>query len=770
MCSVLRKSSPLPQSPSVDIQSPSVSKRVSDVRFYSLWRPSDFTSKAIGRFFPSSLRAAGRIRHLIGPADAGRGGGESHPCCWPRLIPGILWPRKLVACASATATGRHEQRCDLGRQRGWGVAAGGQRGRCQRGRAALSATGFVGVAASGRRDRRCRGGRRCRRVAWRRCRRVASPALPRAGAVVGGGRRGRRRRRAPLSAPRRAAVVEGGRRCRRAASRAASSACAVVGLGWPDFLATWAVTPPAPTTVDRAALPTPLWTAADAAAAAAAAVADVAAAAAGATAAAAAEDSAAVNRAWEVTYLPREVNPASATEARLATALRPRTALLPVWPVVTGADGASTALTVLTDLRTLPGARRSAAARLGRLARACHPTVWGAPTRPPAAVTDGDLILAAVVVLPELVAALTLLETTPVARSGRHCSVFAAVYAAGLASLGSFFFCGRLRGGPRVSRLCVGARRAGAGAGRVDAPLPLLRAHRGAAAGRRRGGQRHGRRPVGHGGRARDDAAARRGGRAPVVAVVGHRRRPHRRVRGADDAPADGGCVAVLAVAGGGPRAPRAPRAPGGGGTRRVGEEWPVGGGLGGEEETPGRLDRRRPRSKGAGAVDGRRWRGGGRHVGPGGGGRRRRARLGGCRPRQPRRRRLAGARMISLGWAPLSAGGVAGAAVGVRCCRHRCGAAPLSVGGVAGAAAAGRRCRGAALSAGDVAGAAAGGRRGPPAVPLSAEDAAAGGRRCRGALLSAGGSAVGGSAIGAAAGRWRVRLVGRGDFGAWRH
>ena len=237
MCSVLRKSSPLPQSPSVDIQSPSVSKRVSDVRFYSLWRPSDFTSKAIGRFFPSSLRAAGRIRHLIGPADAGRGGGESHPCCWPRLIPGILWPRKLVACASATATGRHEQRCDLGLQRGGGVAAGGQRGRCQRGRAALSATGFVGVAASGRpasppaggvigavaaggvvggwggavvggwRRRRClglaplsAGGVAGTVVGVRRCRhRGGRPSL-RAGAVVGGRRRGRRRRRAPLSA------------------------------------------------------------------------------------------------------------------------------------------------------------------------------------------------------------------------------------------------------------------------------------------------------------------------------------------------------------------------------------------------------------------------------------------------------------------------------------------------------------------------------------------------------------------------------------------
>jgi len=37
------------------------------------------------RFFPSSLKAAERIRHLIGPADARRGGAESHPCCWPRL-------------------------------------------------------------------------------------------------------------------------------------------------------------------------------------------------------------------------------------------------------------------------------------------------------------------------------------------------------------------------------------------------------------------------------------------------------------------------------------------------------------------------------------------------------------------------------------------------------------------------------------------------------------------------------------------------------------
>ena len=43
-------SSRLHQSPSVDIQSPSVSNRVFDVRFYPLWRPTDLTSKAIGRW------------------------------------------------------------------------------------------------------------------------------------------------------------------------------------------------------------------------------------------------------------------------------------------------------------------------------------------------------------------------------------------------------------------------------------------------------------------------------------------------------------------------------------------------------------------------------------------------------------------------------------------------------------------------------------------------------------------------------------------------
>ena len=66
--------------------------------------------------------------------------------------------------------------------------------------------------------------------------------------------------------------------------------------------------------------------------------------------------------------------------------------------------------------------------------------------------------------------------------------------------------------------------------------------------------------------------------------------------------------------------------------------------------------------------------------------GHRHRYQRGGCRPRRPRRRRLA---------------------------------APLSVGDVAGAAAAGRHCRASALSASDVGSIAAGGRRGSPAVPL---------------------------------------------------
>ena len=98
-------SSPLPQSPSVDIQSPSPSNRVFDGAFLGpleapkkdieVHRPMGIFGRARletraqdaghARFFPSSLRAAERICYLIGPAHARRGGGESHPCCWPRL-------------------------------------------------------------------------------------------------------------------------------------------------------------------------------------------------------------------------------------------------------------------------------------------------------------------------------------------------------------------------------------------------------------------------------------------------------------------------------------------------------------------------------------------------------------------------------------------------------------------------------------------------------------------------------------------------------------
>jgi len=204
-----------------------------------------------------------------------------------------------------------------------------------------------------------------------------------------------------------------------------------VRLGWPDFVATWTVGPPDPVPTPRGDVPTPPWTPA-----AAATAADVA--------TTAAENGAyhgggAAHYHERALLLPREINPASPAEARLATTLGHRLALLPVLPIVSGPDGATTASAVLTGRHALPGARREAAARLAHLARTYDPTVWGSPTGPPGAVSDGDLILAAVVVLPELLAALTLWVTTPVARSGRHCAVFAAIYTVGIASLGSIW-------------------------------------------------------------------------------------------------------------------------------------------------------------------------------------------------------------------------------------------------------------------------------------------------------------------------------------------
>jgi len=202
------------------------------------------------------------------------------------------------------------------------------------------------------------------------------------------------------------------------------SACTVHGMqlraadsarGSTPFTASWTVTPPDAVVAAAADLPAAPWTP-DAAAAAAA-----------------------IDpfRHGGVQREAREVNPASPSEVALAGALPQRIALLPVRPVPSGGDGTMTASAVLVGLRALAGARRRAGDRLGALARDYDPTVWESPTGPPPAVTDGDLILAAVVILPELLAALSLAATAPVGVSGIHCAIFIVVYAVGLASLGS---------------------------------------------------------------------------------------------------------------------------------------------------------------------------------------------------------------------------------------------------------------------------------------------------------------------------------------------
>ena len=200
-----------------------------------------------------------------------------------------------------------------------------------------------------------------------------------------------------------------------------ATACTVHGTqlratesGSTPFTATWTVTPPDAAVAAAADLLAAPW-APDAAAAAAA--------------------TAPAGRGL-VQRGAREVNPASPSEGALAGALPQRIALLPVRPVAAGGNGTMTASAVLVGLLALPGARRRAVVRLGALARAYNPTVWESPSGPPAAVTDGDLILAAIVILPELLGALSLALTSPVGVSGTHCAIFVAVYAVGLASLG----------------------------------------------------------------------------------------------------------------------------------------------------------------------------------------------------------------------------------------------------------------------------------------------------------------------------------------------
>lgn len=185
---------------------------------------------------------------------------------------------------------------------------------------------------------------------------------------------------------------------------------------WPVTQATWAVVPPPAVAANRTQLVLPPWPLSNATA----------------VAGGAANHGALPPLLWSAA--PREINPASGSEAALAAALPQRLALLPV-PVAMTPAGA-TASAVTTGLRAVPGIHRAAALRLKGLSSNYDSNVWSsAAGRPPATATVGDLLLAGVVVLPEVGALLGLALTTPVTRSGLHFVVFHLVYWAGLLSL-----------------------------------------------------------------------------------------------------------------------------------------------------------------------------------------------------------------------------------------------------------------------------------------------------------------------------------------------
>lgn len=130
---------------------------------------------------------------------------------------------------------------------------------------------------------------------------------------------------------------------------------------------------------------------------------------------------------------PREINPASTAEARLAAALPQRLALTRSPATMTAAGRTASAAAV--GRRMLPRIQRDVAARISAQSYDYDASVWGTYRQPPPMVSVGDMILAAVVVLPEVGALVGLLLTAPVARSGRHFVVFHLVYWAGLLSL-----------------------------------------------------------------------------------------------------------------------------------------------------------------------------------------------------------------------------------------------------------------------------------------------------------------------------------------------
>lgn len=130
---------------------------------------------------------------------------------------------------------------------------------------------------------------------------------------------------------------------------------------------------------------------------------------------------------------PREINAASAAEVRLAAALPQRLALTRSPATMTAAGRTASAAAV--GRRMLARIHRDVATRISAQSYAYDASVWGTYRAPPPMVSVGDMILAAVVVLPEVGALVGLLITAPVARIGRHFVVFHLVYWAGLLSL-----------------------------------------------------------------------------------------------------------------------------------------------------------------------------------------------------------------------------------------------------------------------------------------------------------------------------------------------
>jgi len=189
--------------------------------------------------------------------------------------------------------------------------------------------------------------------------------------------------------------------------------------GWPTALTTWSVVPPAPSLVaDAAALPLPPWSPSSA------------------QRVALADGSPAFAAAAREADVPREINPASVAEARLASALGQRLAVLPVPPVATAVNGtATTASAVLTGQRSVAAIQSASASRLTALAAAYDGRVFASTYDPGDALTRVDMLLAVLVLLPELFALLGMWWTAPVSRDGRHCGVFLLLYVGGVLSL-----------------------------------------------------------------------------------------------------------------------------------------------------------------------------------------------------------------------------------------------------------------------------------------------------------------------------------------------